>query len=163
LVSANQRLGYTAQEIVFNFLPYKDITGIVSGDFILKNNRVTGADGACYRTWGEECDSSESCSTTSIPSQKSSGNTCHSSLRGIEAISVVNYGIASEFEHCSKFSGFFIYKCFQYGLAVFIQSKHIIFEDIIISDTINGMYANSYGPDVTIHQESLKKNSFYNL
>ena len=57
---------------------------------------------------------------------------------------------------CSKVGGFHFYKMSHYGISTQSASSHMIYDDVIIEDSVVGIFGISFGPDAAQHEGSKK-------
>jgi len=85
------------------------------------------------------------------------GNIGHSCLRGY-------YIFRRGHDQCSKIAGFTFYKISLYGITTQTATKHLVIDDVVILDSVVGIYPIITGPNPEVHEFSDKsvtiKNSY---
>ena len=110
----------------------------------MKNNAVSGIQGAAYSTWGEACTEAE-INTSSSASTAYANNVGRSSVYGHRIL----YTQADA--TCTRFGGFKLTNMMACGFCSIVGSLHAIVENIEVQDTPVGIFFNDYGVQAVSH------------
>ena len=111
----------------------------------MKNNAVSGIQGAAYSTWGEACTEAEINTSTSSTSTTYSNNVGRSSVYGHRIL------FTQADSTCTRFGGFKLTNMMACGFCSIVGSLHAIVENIEVQDTPVGIYMNDYGVQAVSH------------
>ena len=110
----------------------------------MKNNAVSGIQGAAYSTWGEACTEAEINTSTST-STAYANNIGRSSVYGHRIL------FTQADSTCTRFGGFKLTNMMACGFCSIVGSLHAIVENIEVQDTPVGIYFNDYGVQAVSH------------